>query len=165
MVGAVILSRDLRAFLDAARTATLATVDLRGRPRLVPVCFALRPEDAGAASPVLYTPLDAKPKTVSDVHELARARDIRVRPDVTLLVDRWDEDWSRLSWLRLHGRAELMEPGTVDADEHAAAIGLLRGRYPQYGAHALEALPIIRIRIERAVAWNADQGAVLPNGR
>ena len=156
MVGAVILTPDQRAFLDAARTATLATVDPQGRPRLVPICYALGP-DGGAGSPVLYTPLDEKPKKAADLHHLARVRDILVRPDVTLLVDRWDEDWSRLGWLRLHGRAELMEPGTADADEHTAAVGLLRARYPQYRAHALETLPIIRIRIQRAVGWGAEQ--------
>ena len=164
MVGAVILTPDQRAFLDAARTATLATVDPQGRPRLVPICHALGP-DGCAGSPVLYTPLDEKAKKAADLHDLARVRDILVLPEVTLLVDRWDEDWSQLAWLRLYGRAELLEPQPHEVAEHAAAVGLLRGRYPQYATHALDALPIIRIRIERAVAWSADQGAVLPSGR
>ena len=93
--------------LAEARTAVLATVDTLGRPRPVPVCFV-------AHFPVLYTPLDEKPKHEADPHALARVRDIQGRPEVTLLVDRWDEDWSRLAWLRLHGQATLLEPSDDD---------------------------------------------------
>lgn len=63
------------------------------------------------------------------------------------------------------GTAELLEPRTHEAAEHAQAIVSLRDKYPQYLAHALESLPIIRISVDRAVAWTADQGAVFPNGR
>jgi len=152
---AEILTPDQRAFLDASRNATLATVDGQGRPRLVPICFALRPDDV-EGRPILYSPLDEKPKRASDVHELARVKDILVLPEVTLLVDRWDEDWSRLAWLRLYGRGELLEPQPHEVAEHTLAVGLLRGRYPQYAAHALESLPIIRVRVDRAVAWSAS---------
>ena len=70
-----------RAFLDSARTATLATIAGDGRPRLVPICFAV-------ADDVVWTPLDEKPKAVADVRSLARVRDIVVRPAVSLLVER-----------------------------------------------------------------------------
>jgi PPOX class probable F420-dependent enzyme len=136
-----------RAFLGTARRAVLATIAPDGGARLVPVCFALAPD-----LPVLYTPLDDKPKRVDDPLALARVRDIRADPRVTVLVDRWDEDWSRLAWLRCHGRAELLDPGAPD---HPAAVAALRGRYLQYVTHDLEARPLIVITIERVVRWAA----------
>jgi PPOX class probable F420-dependent enzyme len=149
-----ILTPEQRTFLAQARTATLATVRPDGGARLVPICFALRPDD-DAGRPVLYTPLDEKPKRTSDVRDLARVKDILVLPEVALLVDHWDEDWSRLAWLRLHGIGELLEPQAHEVDEHAMAVELLRAKYPQYASHALERLPMICIRVDRAQGWTA----------
>ncbi len=144
------LSPTERALLVEARRAVLATIAPGGRPRLVPICFVVDPE-----RPVVYTPLDDKPKRVDDVRELARVRDILERPAVTLLVDRWDEDWSRLAWLRLGGTAALLEPG-ADPDEHAGATAALRMKYPQYAGHRLEARPLIRIGIADVTSWGLD---------
>jgi PPOX class probable F420-dependent enzyme len=144
-----ILSRDERSFLEAARRAVLATITPDGRPRLVPICFAVDP-----ARPVLYTPLDEKPKSVDDVARLARVRDILRDGRVTVLVDRWDEDWTRLAWLRCDGAAFVIEPGASLADR-AGAIVALRDKYAQYGGHELEARPIIRMVIERTASWGA----------
>jgi PPOX class probable F420-dependent enzyme len=141
------LSQIQRAFLETARRATLATIDGAGVPRLVPVCFVVDPTAA-----ILYSPLDDKPKRTDDPLTLARVRDIRARPDVSILVDRWDEDWSRLAWLRCHGRADLLE--AADAN-HAAMIAALRAKYPQYAGHRLEERPLIRVVIERATSWGA----------
>ena len=101
------------AFLVAARRAILATIDPDGRPRLVPVCFIVDAVDRVR----IITPLDDKPKATDDKRALARVRDIRARPQVSILVERWDEDWSRLAWLRLDGRAMLLEPGEVRAPD------------------------------------------------
>jgi PPOX class probable F420-dependent enzyme len=111
---------------------------------------------------VLYSPIDEKAKT-SDPHNLARIRDIERRADVTVLVDRWDEDWDRLAWLRCDGRAGV----TDDAAERAAAIAALRVRYPQYATHDLESRPLIRIAIERVRSWGdlSDRGrSASPSG-
>ena len=134
-----LLSTDQRAFLESARRAVLATIAPDGRPRLVPICFVL----AGDA-PTLYTPIDDKPKRDDDPLALARVRDIVADPRVTVLVDRWDEDWTRLAWLRGEGRATLLEPGAAPA-EHAAAVAALREKYPQYATHRLDERPLIRI--------------------
>ena len=136
-----ILSAGQRTFLAAARTATLATTALDGLPRLVPVCFVL-------VGDVLYSPLDEKPKSVGDVRELARVRDVAARPDVALLVHRWSEDWAELGWLRLQGAAQLVEPSGF-----ASVIAALRAKYPQYAGHHLEARPLIAIRIVAVRAW------------
>jgi PPOX class probable F420-dependent enzyme len=144
------MQADERAFLGAARTATLATIAPDGVPRLVPVCFAL----VDAPEPVIYTPLDDKPKQVGNPRDLARVRDILARPDVSLLVDRWSEDWSQLGWLRVLGRASLLEPYDVP-DEHAAAVAALRAKYPQYADHHLEDRPVIRIAMVATRSWGS----------
>ena len=135
------------AFLVAARRAVLATVAPDGRPRLVPICFIVEAADGVR----LLTPLDDKPKTTDDKRALARVRDIQARPEVSLLVERWDEDWSRLAWLRLHGRAALVEPDDVSSD----AVERLREKYPQYADHALKSSPMIAIDVDRATTWGA----------
>ena len=139
-----------RAFLAVARRAVLATIDRAGRPRLVPICFVLDPRE-----PLLVSPLDDKPKAADDPLELARVRDIRARPEVAVLVDRWSEDWTRLGWLRLTGTASIVAPG------HApdGAIEALRAKYPQYATHRLEARPLIAISITRATSWGALDAA------
>jgi PPOX class probable F420-dependent enzyme len=147
-----------RALLLGARRIVLCTIADDGTPRPVPVCFALR--DSEAQAPLLYCPLDEKPKRVTDPHLLARVRDIVARPSVTLLADIWDEDWYRLAWLRLYGTASILEPRVrgepariADWAEHDAAVSALRLRYPQYRSHDLLCRPMIRVSITRAVSW------------
>jgi PPOX class probable F420-dependent enzyme len=142
------LTASQRAFLASARRAVLATIDSNGRSRLVPICFVLDEERR-----MVYSPLDDKPKSVRDPHELARVRDVLRDPRVSILVDRWDEDWSRLAWLRLHGTATVLEPSGDPSDERAWAVHALRTKYPQYETHDLAARPLIRMTMERAVGW------------
>lgn len=143
-----VLSRDERAFLQTARRAVLATIAPGGRPRLVPICFVIDP-----ARPILYTPIDEKPKEATDAMQLARIRDLIADPRVSVLVDRWEETWVRLAWVRCLGSASLVEPG--DVPERGAAIASLRSKYEQYATHQLEALPIIRIAIQQTTSWGA----------
>lgn len=138
-----------RAFLAAARRAILATIGPDGRPRLVPICFVLH-----RTRPVLYTPIDEKPKTVDEPAELARVRDLAADPHVSVLVDRWDEDWASLAWLRCHGTAVLLQTDDGSA-EHGQAVAALRSKYPQYATHRLGTRPIIRIAIDRTTSWGA----------
>jgi PPOX class probable F420-dependent enzyme len=147
-----ILSSEQRRFLAEARSATLATTAPDGRPRLVPICFVVGGDDT-LGRPLLYSALDEKPKRSADPHDLARVHDLLVLPDASLLVDRWSEDWSRLGWLRLHGRGELLEPEPHEREEHASAVANLRAKYPQYVAQDLDHRPIIRLTIDRALAW------------
>ena len=127
--------------LRAARVGHLATVDEQNRPHVVPVCFAL-------LDGTLYTPVDEKPKRGG---ELRRLRNLRANPAVCLTVDRWDEDWTRLAWLQARGTASLV----ADPHERARAIAALRAKYPQYHAMRFEECPLIRIAVERTVAWTA----------
>ena|SRR3990170_457439 len=143
--GPVQLEPALEAFVREARVARLATVDERGRPHVVPICFVY---DGGA----VYSVLDAKPKRVP-VRRLRRVRNLVANPDVQVLVDRWDEDWSRLAYVQLRGRASLLEA----SPEQAEAVRLLRAKYAQYAAMAIDDQPVIKVEVEDAVVWGFDQ--------
>ena len=121
-------------FLETSRVGRLATADAKGVPHLVPVCYAVIGSTA-------YITVDEKPKR-TDI-PLKRIRNIQQNPTVALTVDRWDEDWSRLAWVMVRGRAEVLDNGA----EHDAAQVTLRNRYPQYRTMDLAPLPVIAIRI------------------
>lgn len=134
----------IRAFIESQRVARLATADERGRPHVVPICFAL---DGGT----LYTPIDEKPKS-GDYTRLRRLRSIAINPHVQVLFDLYDDaDWSRLRYVQLRGAARVIDIG----DEHTGALVLLRARYAQYVGMKLEGRPIIVIDVERVVTWAA----------
>lgn len=130
--------------LREARVARLGTADARGRPMVVPVCYVL--ETAGGRR--LYSAIDAKPKRT---RELRRLRNIAENPHVSLVVDEYDEEWTRLRWVMVDGRAEILTSGP----ELVRAVDLLFGKYPQYRAMGLdrEAGTVIKIVPERILAW------------
>ena len=148
-----VLTEAERRFLAEERHGVLATTAPDGRARLVPVCYALSDEVDRVGRPILYTPIDEKQKRTDNPHDVARVRDLFVLPELSLIVDRWDEDWSRLAWLRIYGYGELLDPQPSEEVEHAAAVALLRARYPQYASQDLEHRPIIRVALERVVSW------------
>jgi len=135
------LSPAAEAFVRDARIARLATVDARGRPHVVPVCFVYH-------DGCVYSALDAKPKRVA-ASELRRVRNLLANPNVQVLIDRYDDDWSRLAYVQLRGLASLLHPG----HEHAEALALLRSKYPQYETMALADEPVIKVDVEHAVVW------------
>jgi PPOX class probable F420-dependent enzyme len=134
------LSDTQRRFLDYCRVGHLATADKGGMPHVIPVCFATHDE-------TLYITIDEKPKR-RDM-PLKRVRNILENPQAAFVADRYDEDWRRLGWVMLRGRAEILESGS----EHDSAQELLRARYPQYRAMDLARLPVIALRIARATGW------------
>ncbi len=92
--------------------------------------------------------IDAKPKRVGG-GALKRLRNIAANPSVAFVVDHYDEDWSRLGWVMLRGRGEILAGG----EEHDRAQAALRARYPQYVTMPIETLPVIALRIARATSW------------
>ena len=142
-----------RAFVGTARRAVLATVRPNGLPRLVPICFVLAEDADEDGRAVLYSPLDEKPKVEADPRRLTRVKDIAANAAVEVLVDSWSEDWSVLGWIRLTGNAALLEHDLVGIDEHRAAVGALREKYPQYAQQSIEQRPMIRIAIARVARW------------
>jgi PPOX class probable F420-dependent enzyme len=131
------------AFLTMARVAHLATADASGEPSVVPVCFVL-------VDDVIYSALDEKPKTVS-WDRLKRVRNLAARSRVSLVVDTYDEDWTRLAYVHVRGDASLVQPGKP---EHERAVGRLREKYPQYRAMAIETRPVLRIALVAARSWS-----------
>ena len=129
-----------RRFIESRRVGHLATADASGAPFLVPVCFAL-----GENS--LYITIDEKPKRQD--RPMKRVRNIIENPRAAFVVDRWDEDWTRLGWVMLRGAAEIIDGGA----EHDAAQEMLRERYPQYRAMNLAELPVIALRIAHVTSW------------
>jgi len=124
--------------------ARLATLDPQGRPHLVPICFAYDGK-------LIYTAVDRKPKRVSG-ERLARLQNIRAVPHVALLIDHYDEDWTRLWYVLIRGNAKLLPDSA--RQERARAIRKLRAKYPQYARGMLaDDAPIIRIVPQRAAVW------------
>jgi PPOX class probable F420-dependent enzyme len=134
------LSELQRRFIDSRRVGHLATADAGGAPFLTPVCFGLN-------SDTLYITIDEKPKR-RDV-PLKRMRNILENPNTAFLVDRYDENWARLGWVMLRGRADIL----YDGAERDRAQALLRNRYAQYRAMNLTDLPVIALRVARVVSW------------
>ena len=130
-----------RNFLEHARVGHLATADASGVPHVVPVCYLVAGDN-------LYITIDGKPKQgLAD--NLKRVRNIAANPAVAVVVDRYDEDWTRLGWVMLRGMAEVL----ADGAEHDTAQAQLKARYPQYRAMAIDSLPVIAVRIDRVTAW------------
>ena len=136
------LNERQRRFLEHCRVGHLATADAGGAPHLIPVCYTVD----GAS---LYITVDEKPKRRD--RPLKRLRNILENPQAAFVADRWDEDWRRLGWVMLRGRAEILEGGA----EHDRAQALLIARYPQYAAMSLADLPVIALRIARATDWGS----------
>ena len=128
-------------FLASQRVGHLATADARGNPHVVPVCFAIDNDS-------LYVTIDQKPKRAS-ARPLKRLRNLMDNPSVAFVADRYDEDWRRLGWVMLRGRADILAHGA----EHDLAQTLLRERYAQYRAMELADLPVIALRIEHVTSW------------
>ncbi len=135
------LSHHERRFLSAQRVGHLATADGRAIPHVVPVCFTI-------SQGTLYITIDEKPKRVAGA-ALKRVRNIERNPMVAIMVDRYDEDWTRLGWVMLRGRAEILRAGT----EHDRAQELLRSRYHQLVAMQIADRPVIAVRLERVKSW------------
>ena len=134
------------ALLRESRVARLGTADAAGQPLVVPICYVFDGHRC-------FSAIDAKPKRVPP-RSLRRVRNIEANPRVSLLVDRYDEEWSRLAWVIVEGRADLVTVGA----ERTAAVDLLREKYAQYRAMGLdpETVVIIRLTPDRLLFW---QGA------
>ena len=129
----------MRRLIAEARVARLATAGIDGRPHVVPITFALEGE-------TLYFSVDSKPKRTSD---LKRLRNIAANPAVSVLFDHYEEDWSKLWWVRVDGAARVLGEGP----EARRAIDLLVDRYGQYRL-ARPGGPVVAIAIERMSGWS-----------
>ena len=129
--------------LDQARVARLGYLDGDARPRVLPVTFAV-------ADGAVWSAIDDKPKRRP---EPARVDHLRRRPEASLLVDEYDDDWTRLAWVQLLGRVVVL-----GADPAPGAMEALAAKYSQYARRAPPG-PLLRFGVERAVVWRAAGGS------
>jgi PPOX class probable F420-dependent enzyme len=138
------LSRALKAKLKETRVARLATLDIRRGPHIVPFCFAY---DGKA----FYTPIDRKPKRVAP-KRLTRLQNIRKNPHVAILIDHYDEDWTRLWYILIRGTAKIVPLSA--GKERGRAIRLLKAKYSQYASGMLaDDAMVIRITPQKITSW------------
>ncbi|MEA2406499.1 MAG: hypothetical protein QOE69_618 [Thermoleophilaceae bacterium] len=128
-----------RSLLDDERVARLAFVDDEERPRVLPVTFAV-------AGDAVWSAIDDKPKRAA---EPARVRRLRRRPAAALLVDVYDDDWSRLAWVQLVGRVDVLA-----IDDGPEGMAALAAKYEPY-AERTPPGPLLRLTVQRALHWRA----------
>ena len=133
-----------RTFAERHRVAHLATADARAAPHVIPICYAL-------VGDAFYFVIDENPKRTRT--GLKRLRNIAMNPQVALVIDDYDEDWTRLAYLLVQGRAAIVN----DHTEYARALAKLSVRYPQYRSMPLkyDTHPMVRIRPHHTHLWRA----------
>jgi PPOX class probable F420-dependent enzyme len=137
------LSTHSLELLTMARVAHLATADQYARPHIVPIVFVYE-------HPFLFTPIDAKRKSVEDWHDLRRIHNVETNGRASVLVDVYHENWSKCAWVRIDGVADILTKG----DDHRSALNLLAAKYKQYEGMPLREAPVIRVRIEHVSQWH-----------
>jgi PPOX class probable F420-dependent enzyme len=128
-------------FVRAARVAHLATADASGQPLVIPICFAFDGKE-------FFSPIDEKPKRTSP-RKLKRLRNIAANPNVSLIIDRYDENWQRLAYVLIRGSAKILLRGA----RHRRGVYLLRRKYPQYRSMAINDRPMIVIIPKQLTSW------------
>lgn len=139
------LDPEVQVYIRRHRVGRLATADDEARPLVIPICYVFDGSH-------FYSPLDAKPKTVS-LNQLRRVRNLTVNPRFSLVIDEYSEDWSELSYVLISGNAEVITP---DDPLHAAAVAALREKYEQYRVMDIGARPMIRLSPDRIKQWRAS---------
>lgn len=142
---APVVSPEVGEFLRAGRVARLGTADAAGQPLVIPICYAFDGRHC-------YSAIDAKPKRRAP-GQLQRVKNIRENPRVSILVDHYEEEWGRLRYVILQGRAALL----MEGDEFAYAVDLLLEKYTQYRALSLDRRSglVVKITPERVIQWSA----------
>ena len=141
------IDQDIAQFIRDHRVARMATADGDGRPAVIPICYVFDGEH-------FYSPIDDKPKQVTP-RQLKRVRNIETNPHVALVIDDYADDWSKLVYVLVTGLASVIQPGT---DEHTRAVRMLRDKYSQYQAMAIDERMVIKITPARIKHWRATRG-------
>jgi PPOX class probable F420-dependent enzyme len=131
--------------LAEARVGRLATADGAGIPHVVPFVFVVVLSEGAT----LYWAVDGKPKRSPRLKRLAN---IETNPNVEVVVDGYDEDWSQLWWVRARGAARVLPEG----DEREMALRLLASKYPQYVVEPPSG-PMVAVTLTRVTGWEGGQ--------
>jgi PPOX class probable F420-dependent enzyme len=145
---------DLKTIIDKARVARLATVDSECRPYLVPVVFAFDDKD-------YYIPIDKKAKH-SKPENLKRIKNIQSNPNVALLIDEYDEDWTKLYFVMIQGKASLISNKKERQEQNELPLLLLEKahkllyeKYPQYQKISIGEY-VIMIHPQKVITWKNE---------
>ncbi|MDQ6712425.1 MAG: TIGR03668 family PPOX class F420-dependent oxidoreductase [Candidatus Dormibacteraeota bacterium] len=152
-----VIDAGLRRRIAQARVGHFATSD-GTKPSVVPVCFVLLGE-------TLYQAIDGKPKSAKPA-QLRRVKNVRANPSAALLIDHYVEDWRRLWYVLLRGKARIVSQNT----EQRRAILALRKKYPQYRTSVPlpDDAPVIAIDVRQLRHWRSSslgRGRVRRPGR
>jgi PPOX class probable F420-dependent enzyme len=135
------IPKKITAFIRSARVAHLATAGANGQPLVIPICFAFDGKE-------FFSPIDEKAKRLSP-ERLKRLRNIRENSQVSLVIDRYDEDWEKLAYVLVSAQARILLTGR----KHRRAVSLLRRKYRQYRSMAIDQRPVIVIRPLAVKVW------------
>ena len=130
-------------FIAESRVGRLGTADASGQPLVVPICYAFDGQS-------LFSAIDGKPKRQRP-EGLRRIRNIRENAKVSVVIDRYDEDWRALRYVVIQGEAALL----TDGDDFSRGVDLLLAKYPQYRAMGLEREGGLMIKVDptRVTQW------------
>src|SRR5215216_4850006 len=148
--------QEINAIIYRARVARLATADSKAIPHIVPVVFAFDGEK-------YYIPVDEKTKTTKP-DKLRRIKNIEVNPAVALLIDEYYEDWKKLLFIMIQGKASILgkrrgnekeEQQENDENDKLLKIAhkLLFTKYTQYQHIAIGKLCIV-IYPQKTIFWS-----------
>ncbi len=137
------IPKNITAFIRTSRVAHLATADAGGQPLVIPICFVFDGKE-------FFSAIDEKPKRLSP-QRLKRLRNIEENSQVSLVIDRYSEDWRKLAYILVSGQARILLTG----QKHRRAVSLLRRKYRQYHSMAIDQRPMIVIKLLGMKAWGS----------
>ena len=135
------MNGNVKEFIKNHRVARMSTVDLNGKPHIVPIVYVFDGK-------VIYTPVDSKPKK-NVQKEIRRVKNIKNNNSVSLVIDDYSEDWDNLAWVQIRGEAGLIK----DGDEYEKGVELLQKKYPQYVNNSITIYMLIIIKPMKVVSW------------
>jgi len=137
------LNQKTMTLIKEAKVARLSTVDQKSHPYVVPVVFVFHENS-------FFIPLDEKTKTVNS-RNLKRVKNIEKNPNVTLLIDKYQNDWKKLFFLIIHGKATVIDGKNSKLMDKIHK--LLISKYPQYKKIGL-GNSCITIKPTKVIFWN-----------
>ena len=131
---------ELRRLFASSAVARLSTVRPDGAPHVVPVVFTL-------VDDTVYSAVDAKPKRSRRLQRLAN---VRADARCAMLVDHYEDDWSRLWWVRADGHATIVD----EPPPAHPGIRALVERHPQYREDPPSG-PLLVVTVEHWSGWSS----------
>ena len=136
------MDRNIKLFVSSFRVARLATSDQNTQPHVIPICFEIGNDST------IYSAIDEKPKC-GDFNALKRIRNIRDNPRVSVLFDKYTENWEKLAYVLIRGEAQLKTEGV----EREYGEKILREKYRQYRNYLTPGCPVIVIYPQNTFSW------------